>query len=61
MKGNNQAYKLWLSLLCSPLLLQLELQAPDKGDYITRTVHKIHEVTVTAERTKQQAEPGSLQ
>lgn len=27
MTGNNQAYKLWLCLLCSFLLLPLEIQA----------------------------------
>ena len=32
MKGNNQAYKLWLCLLCSFLLLPLEIQAQEKGD-----------------------------
>ena len=31
MKGNNQAYKLWLCLLCSFLLLPLEIQAQEKG------------------------------
>ena len=35
MKGNNQAYKLWLCLLCSFLLLPLEIQAQEKGDSIT--------------------------
>ena len=54
MKGNNQAYKLWLCLLCSFILLPLEIQAQEKGDSITGKVHKIDEVTVTAERTKQQ-------
>ena len=48
MKGNNQAYKLWLCLLCSFLLLPLEIQAQEKGDSITGKVHKIDEVTVTA-------------
>lgn len=51
MKGNNQAYKLWLCLLCSFLLLPLEIQAQEKGDSITGKVHKIDEVTVTARRT----------
>ncbi len=51
MKGNNQAYKLWLRLLCSFLLLPLEIQAQEKGDSITGKVHKIDEVTVTARRT----------
>ena len=46
MKGNNQAYKLWLCLLCSFLLLPLEIQAQEKGDSITGKVHKIDEVTV---------------
>ncbi len=41
MKGNNQAYKLWLCLLCSFLLLPLEIQAQEKGDSITGKVHKI--------------------
>lgn len=50
MKGNNQAYKLWLCLLCSFLLLPLEIQAQEKGDSITGKVHKIDEVTVTARR-----------
>ena len=44
MKGNNQAYKLWLCLLCSFLLLPLEIQAQEKGDSITGKVHKIDEV-----------------
>lgn len=52
MKGNNQAYKLWLCLLCSFLLLPLEIQAQEKGDSITGKVHKIDEVTVTARRTR---------
>ena len=43
MKGNNQAYKLWLCLLCSFLLLPLEIQAQEKGDSITGKVHKIDE------------------
>lgn len=59
MKGNNQAYKLWLCLLCSFLLLPLEIQAQEKGDSITGKVHKIDEVTVTAERTKQQVKSSS--
>lgn len=59
MKGNNQAYKLWLCLLCSFLLLPLEIQAQEKGDSITGKVHKIDEVTVTAERTKQQIKSSS--
>ena len=59
MKGNNQAYKLWLCLLCSFLLLPLEIQAQKKGDSITGKVHKIDEVTVTAERTKQQVKSSS--
>ena len=41
MKGNNQAYKLWLCLLCSFILLPLEIQAQEKGDSITGKVHKI--------------------
>ena len=59
MKGNNQAYKLWLCLLCSFILLPLEIQAQEKGDSITGKVHKIDEVTVTAERTKQQVKSSS--
>ena len=43
MKGNNQAYKLWLCLLCSFILLPLEIQAQEKGDSITGKVHKIDE------------------
>lgn len=50
MKGNNQAYKLWLCLLCSFLLLPLDMQAQEKRDSITGKVHKIDEVTVTAKR-----------
>ena len=37
MKGNNQAYKLWLCLLCSFLLLPLEIQAQEKGGLSLKT------------------------
>lgn len=59
MKGNNQAYKLWLCLLCSFLLLPLEIQAQEKGDSITGKVHKIDEVTVTARRPLAKVTTGS--
>ena len=59
MKGNNQAYKLWLCLLCSFLLLPLEIQAQEKGDSITGKVHKIDEVTVTARRPPAKVTTGS--
>lgn len=59
MKGNNQAYKLWLCLLCSFLLLPLEIQAQEKGDSITGKVHKIDEVTVTAKRPPAKVTTGS--
>ena len=59
MKGNNQAYKLWLCLLCSFLLLPLEIQAQKKGDSITGKVHKIDEVTVTARRPPAKITTGS--
>ena len=59
MKGNNQAYKLWLCLLCSFLLLPLEIQAQEKGDSITGKVHKIDEVTVTAKRPPAKITTGS--
>lgn len=59
MKGNNQAYKLWLCLLCSFLLLPLEIQAQEKGDSITGKVHKIDEVTVTARRPPAKITTGS--
>lgn len=59
MKGNNQAYKLWLCLLCSFILLPLEIQAQEKGDSITGKVHKIDEVTVTARRPPAKITTGS--
>ena len=39
--------------------MPLEIQAQEKGDSITGKVHKIDEVTVTAERTKQQVKSSS--
>ena len=59
MKGNNQAYKLWLCLLCSFLLLPLDMQAQEKRDSITGKVHKIDEVTVTARRPPAKVTTGS--
>lgn len=54
MKGNNQALMLWLCLLCSLILLPSEAYGQEKGDSISGKVHQIENVTVTAERTKQQ-------
>ena len=39
MKGNNQAYKLWLCLLCSFLLLPLEMaQFENLGELVKNTI-----------------------
>ena len=50
---------LWLCLLCSFLLLPLEIQAQKKGDSITGKVHKIDEVTVTERRPPAKITTGS--
>ena len=59
MRENNQAYKLWLCLFCSFLLLPFDMQAQEKRDSITGKVHKIDEVTVTAKRPPAKITTGS--
>ena len=53
MRKNNQAYRLWLCLLCNLILLPLGLCAQEKGDSITGKVHRISDVVIKARRTPQ--------